>query len=153
MAGCGGEGITHMLVGQILKSKGTEVATIAPDATIADVIAALAEFHVGALVVSSDKSKIDGIISERDVVRGLAHHGGVSEMAVAELMTAEVVTCTLESTTEQLMSQMTEHRFRHVPVVDDDKLIGIVSIGDVVNARVRELETEREQLTDYISGR
>ena len=142
-----------MLVSQILKSKGSDVATISPDATISDVISALAEFHVGALVVSSDKSQIDGIISERDVVRGLADHGGVSDMTVSELMTAEVVTCTRESTTEELMSQMTEHRFRHVPVVEDNKLIGIVSIGDVVNARVRELETEREQLTDYISGR
>lgn len=142
-----------MLVGQILKSKGSEVATISPNATIGDVISALAEFRVGALVVSSGDAQIDGIISERDVVRGLAEHSGVSDMAVSELMTAEVVTCTLESTTEELMSQMTEHRFRHVPVVEDNKLIGIVSIGDVVNARVRELETEREQLTDYISGR
>lgn len=142
-----------MLVGQILKSKGSEVATISPDATIGDVISALAEFHVGALVVSSGDEQIDGIISERDVVRGLAEHSGVSEMAVSELMTAKVQTCTRESTTEELMSQMTEHRFRHVPVVEDNKLVGIVSIGDVVNARVRELEIEREQLTDYISGR
>ena len=142
-----------MLVAQILKAKGSEVATISPDKTIGDVISALAEFRVGALVVSSGDAKIDGIISERDVVRGLAEHGGVSDMTVSELMTAEVETCTRESTTEELMSQMTEHRFRHVPVVEDNKLVGIVSIGDVVNARVRELETEREQLTDYISGR
>ena len=142
-----------MLVSQILKSKGNDVATISPDATIGDVISALAEFRVGALVVSSGDAQIEGIISERDVVRGLAEHSGVSGMAVSELMTAEVVTCTRESTTEELMSQMTEHRFRHVPVVEDNKLVGIVSIGDVVNARVRELETEREQLTDYISGR
>lgn len=142
-----------MLISQILNTKGRDVATIAPDATIAEVIASLAEHRIGALVVSADGKSIDGIISERDVVRGFADYSDVPNMLASELMTAKVETCGIEATTEDLMAQMTEHRFRHVPVVEDGELVGIVSIGDVVNARVTELEIEREQLTDYISGR
>lgn len=142
-----------MLISQILKKKGGDVATISPDATIADVTARLAEHRVGALVVSSDGETIEGIISERDVVRGLAENEDVLSMSTADLMTEKVVTCGREATTEELMEQMTKHRFRHMPVVADGKLVGIVSIGDIVNARVTELEIEREQLTGYISGR
>lgn len=142
-----------MLISQILKNKGSDVATIAPDATIGDVIAFLAKRRVGALVVSSDGDSIEGIISERDIVRGFADYSNVVQMTASELMTAKVQTCTREATTEELMTLMTQGRFRHVPVIEDDKLIGIVSIGDVVNARVTELEIEREQLTDYIAGR
>lgn len=142
-----------MLISQILKHKGSDVATIAPHETIADVIAMLAKRRVGALVVSSNGEAIEGIISERDVVRGFADYANVLGMQASELMTSNVHTCTREATTEDLMALMTEGRFRHVPVIEDGKLIGIVSIGDVVNARVTELEIEREQLTDYIAGR
>lgn len=142
-----------MLISQILSNKGSDVATVAADASIADVIASLAKHRVGALVVSSDGETIEGIISERDVVRGFADYSSVLSMQASELMTAKVVTCGRDATTEELMASMTKNRFRHMPVTEDDKLIGIVSIGDVVNARVTELETEREQLTDYIAGR
>jgi len=142
-----------MLISEVLQRKGNEVATVAPDATISEVVDALAQHGVGALVVSADGQSVDGIISERDVVRALAAHGQATlGRAAAELMTSEVVTCSPSATIEQLMTEMTERRFRHVPVTEDGALIGIVSIGDVVNARVRNLETETRQLTNYISG-
>jgi CBS domain-containing protein len=143
-----------MRIGQILQRKGGDVATIEPTASIVDVIDSLGTHGVGALVVSSDGKTIGGIISERDIVRSLATLGAATlEATAAELMTAEVFTCELDATTEQLMSEMTKGRFRHVPVVEAGVLVGIISIGDVVNARVDELEIERQQLTDYISGR
>ncbi len=143
-----------MLISQLLQRKGGNVATVAPSTTISEAVAALAAHRVGALVVSADGTSVDGILSERDVVRGLAAHGPASmDLTASDLMTAEVVTCSKEATTEQLMAEMTARRFRHVPVTEDNRLIGIVSIGDVVNARVRELETEAEQLTNYITGR
>jgi len=142
-----------MLISQILRRKGDEVATIAPAATVSDVVEALAEHGVGALVVSADGETIEGIISERDVVRSLAANGaGALGSSVADVMTTDVVTCGLDATTEELMVEMTKRRFRHMPVTDNGALAGIVSIGDVVDARLRELETERQQLTDYISG-
>ena len=96
---------------------------------------------------------VDGIISERDIVRALARRGrDVVDETAADVMTREVVTCSENATIEQLMTEMTERRFRHVPVTEDGRLVGIVSIGDVVNARVRNLETETRQLTNYISG-
>ena len=143
-----------MLVSQILREKGAEVATTPPDALISDVVATLSAQGVGALVVSADGETIDGIISERDVVRGLADCGGrCLEQFASQWMTADVVTTDPSATSEDLMEKMSAGRFRHVPVVADDVLAGIVSIGDIVKARVAELETEREQLTDYISGR
>lgn len=142
-----------MLISEVLQRKGNAVATVAPDSTIADVVDSLQQHGVGALVVSADGRAVDGIISERDVVRALAVHGnGTLDRTAADLMTSEVVTCSPTATIEQLMTEMTERRFRHVPVTEDDVLIGIVSIGDVVNARVRNLETETRQLTNYISG-
>ncbi|NNC81536.1 MAG: CBS domain-containing protein [Acidimicrobiales bacterium] len=142
-----------MRISQLLKKKGTEVTTVRPEDTVANVVATLAQHRVGALVVSADGETIAGIISERDVVRGLAEGVEVMQKQTSELMTSNVVTCTPEATTEELMATMTEHRFRHMPVTVDGKLAGIVSIGDIVNARVTELEIEREQLTGYISGR
>jgi CBS domain-containing protein len=141
------------LISEVLRRKGNAVATVAPTSTIDEVVDALARFGVGALVVSADGTTVDGIISERDVVRALAAHGrDVVDRAAADVMTREVVTCSESATIEQLMTEMTERRFRHVPVTDDGRLVGIVSIGDVVNARVRNLETETRQLTNYISG-
>ena len=142
-----------MLISEVLHRKGNAVATVPPTATISEVLASLAQYGVGALVVSADGSTVDGIISERDVVRTLATHGrDAVDKRVADVMTTEVVTCSQTATIEQLMTEMTERRFRHVPVTEDGKLVGIVSIGDVVNARVRNLETETRQLTNYISG-
>lgn len=143
-----------MLISEILKRKGDDVATTTPDSTIRSVVATLAELKVGALVVSADGDTIDGIISERDLVRGLAaDDAGLMQRTAADLMTADVVCCSPTSSIDELMGQMTQGRFRHVPVREDGSLVGIVSIGDIVNARLDELETERQHLTDYISGR
>ena len=144
-----------MHVQNILKVKGNAVATIHPDASLADATASLRDHGVGALVVSSDGRTIVGIVSERDVVRALAAHGGSTlGRDVASAMSTTVTTCHAHDTVDQLMSTMTEHRVRHVPVVDDaGRLEGIISIGDVVKARVGQLETENNQLHDYIQAR
>ncbi|NNE72957.1 MAG: CBS domain-containing protein [Acidimicrobiales bacterium] len=144
-----------MLISQLLRRKGQFVACVEPRDAIGAVLEQLAEHGVGALVVSANGRTIDGIISERDIVRALALDGDVAlQKRASDLMTADVLTCEPDDTTEDLMARMTEHRFRHMPVVDHaGAMMGIVSIGDVVNARVNELETERQQLTDYISGR
>lgn len=142
-----------MLISEVLRKKGSEVATVAPETTIEAVVESLAQFGVGALVVSIDGSSVDGIISERDIVRTLATDGASTlAKTAADLMTAEVVSCAEDATIEQLMAEMTERRIRHVPVTTDGQLVGIVSIGDVVNARVHNLEIATECLTNYISG-
>jgi CBS domain-containing protein len=143
-----------MQVAKILARKGADVFTIEPDATVAVAVAELGERRVGALIVSSDGTTVAGIVSERDVVRRLAELGpAVLEQPVSSVMTADVVTCTPMATTEELMTVVTERRIRHVPVLDDERLTGLVSIGDVVAARVRELEEEAQLLHDYISAR
>jgi CBS domain-containing protein len=144
-----------MHVHNVLKVKGSAVATIAPDASLADATASLRDHGVGALVVSRDGRTIDGILSERDVVRALAAHGASTlEHRVSSAMSKSVTTCRGDDTVDQLMGMMTERRIRHLPVVDDDgKLDGIISIGDVVKARVGQLETENNQLHDYIQAR
>ena len=144
-----------MHVHNILKLKGTAVATIHPEASLADATASLRDHGVGALVVSSDGRTIDGIVSERDVVRALAAHGGSTlGRAVSSAMSTTVTTCQANDTVDHLMSTMTERRVRHVPVVDDrGHLEGIISIGDVVKARVGQLEAENNQLHDYIQAR
>lgn len=143
-----------MTVRQILKRKGNSVATVNPDASISAALESLAAHGIGALVVTESERKVAGILSERDIVRGLSSSGaGALDMKVADLMTTEVHTCTEASTTAELMNMMTSQRFRHVPVVEDGELVGIVSIGDVVNSRLNELESEARHLTNYISGR
>jgi CBS domain-containing protein len=141
-----------MNVESILKSKGSEVATITQQASLADAVAQLRDRGVGALVVSGDGRRIDGIVSERDVVRALAAHGASAlGRTVASVMSTTVVTCRCADSVEELMASMTESRFRHLPVVDDDAtLSGIVSIGDVVKARLGQLQSENAALTDYI---
>ena len=142
-----------MRIADVIRRKGGEVATIEPGRTVAELIARLAEHKVGALVVSSDGSTVEGIVSERDVVRRL-HRDGPSVLSsqVGQIMTATVRTCAPEASVEDLMRVMTEHRFRHVPVVVDGALAGIVSIGDVVKHRIDELQAERDQLTAYITS-
>ena len=143
-----------MLISQILHRKGADVATIDAKATVAELVAELARVGVGALVVADTGASVEGIVSERDVVRRMAKDGADTlELLVQDVMTTNVVTCTLDEHVDDLMRLMTENRIRHVPVVVERRLAGIVSIGDVVNARVSELETERQQLNDYISGR
>jgi CBS domain-containing protein len=141
-----------VLVDQILAAKGRTVATVAPDATVTDAVRMLAEQNLGALVVSADGSTVDGIVSERDIVRCLATEPRVLERRVDELMVRDVATCDGRTHIEELMNTMTEGRFRHVPVLDDGRLGGIVSIGDVVKARIDELATETQQLVGYIQN-
>jgi CBS domain-containing protein len=138
----------------LLTNKGSDVATIRSDATVAEAVEALSRHHVGALVVSDDGSTIDGIVSERDVVRKMSERGeAVVHDLVASIMSATVYTCSPEDDTELLMRTMTERRVRHVPVVDGGRLCGIVSIGDVVKDRIEELEKNRTELIEYITAR
>ena len=143
-----------MQISQLLRHKGREVATISGSETVRTALGVLAEKGIGALVVSSDGRHVEGIVSERDVARGLHSHGaGLLAEPVSSLMTAEVHTCTPSSSVHDLAQTMTDHRVRHVPVVDDDgALIGIVSIGDVVKARLDELEDEKKHMVDYIQN-
>lgn len=143
-----------MNVQSIIGSKGTTVATIEQVATLADAVARLEEHGIGALVVSGDGRAIEGIVSERDVVRAAARAGVDSFRAtVGSVMSTDVITCAPGDGVDRLMSLMTERRIRHLPVVDDrGHLAGIVSIGDVVKARLTELEQENQALSQYISG-
>jgi CBS domain-containing protein len=141
-----------MFVGQILGSKGRKVVSTTPEASIADVARLLRRERIGAVVVT-EADRLCGIISERDLARGLADYGAeLLEMKVAQLMTAEVVTCTPDDGIDHLMQSMTVGRFRHLPVLQDGRMIGIISIGDVVKHRLEELEAETHQLQDYIAG-
>jgi len=139
-------------INDVLRGKGNQVVTISPQATVTELLALLAEHNVGALVVSSDGSSVDGIVSERDVVRLLNGTPAAGEVRVSAIMTSQVHTCTPDDLIDNLMRLMTEQRIRHVPVVVDGSLAGIVSIGDVVKSRIGELEFEREQLSNYIAG-
>jgi CBS domain-containing protein len=142
-----------MLIEQILASKGRDVVTTRPDATIAEVAKVLKAKRIGAVVVTDAEGALCGIISERDLARGLADHGAkLLEMRVSQLMTAEVVTCSPADSLDRLRQQMTKGRFRHLPVVEDGRMIGIISIGDVVKHRLDELETETHMLQGYIAG-
>jgi CBS domain-containing protein len=138
-------------ISQLLRRKGREVATIDGAESVRTALAVLADKRIGALVVSSDGRTIDGIVSERDVARGLHERGaGLLADPVSTVMTAQVHTCPPEASVHHLAQTMTDHRVRHVPVVEEGALVGIVSIGDVVKARLDELEEERKQLVDYI---
>ena len=142
-----------MKVDNMLKQKGGTVATIRPDDQISAVVKMLEGKGIGALVVSADGKTVDGIISERDIVRALAGHGGdLLAMPVDSIMTGDVVTCTPEDGLNHIMTEMTQRRFRHMPVVEDGVLCGIISIGDVVKSRLEELETETTVLREYIAG-
>jgi CBS domain-containing protein len=142
-----------MRISDVLRVKGTQVVTVTPDTTVRQLVAVLAEHRIGAVVVSHDGTAVDGIASERDIVQALARRGAaVMSDPVTAIYTAEVHTVTPQFPIEEVMRMMTERRVRHVPVVVDDSLQGLVSIGDVVKIRIGELETERSALTDYITG-
>lgn len=151
-----------MTVQLVLKAKGAEVSTIRPDATLTELVDKLAELRIGAMIVSADGRHIDGIVSERDIVRALRSDGGLpsfresrlvhlDRVSVADIMTREVTTCTPDTSIDEVMSVMTSGRIRHVPVVKDGELAGIVSIGDIVVARISHLEWERSALVDYVT--
>ncbi len=141
-----------MRVDEVLRRKGAEVVTISPDRSVRELLALLAEHGIGAVVVSADGEGVAGIVSERDVVRRIHADGsGVLDAEVASIMTVDVETCGTQDAVEELMDTMTEHRIRHLPVVDGQRLVGIVSIGDVVKHRISEVQAERDHLSAYIS--
>ena len=142
-----------MNVQGILQAKGARVATIRPDATVAELVAGLRDERIGAMVVSEDGERVDGIVSERDVVRALAAVGSRAvEQRVADIMTRSVRTCEPTDSVKSLMELMTKHRVRHLPVVADGRLVGIVSIGDVVKTRLDEMATETSVLREAYLG-
>ena len=140
-----------MRINDVLRAKPSQdVITIAPEATVRELVALMARHNVGALVVSSDGSSVDGIVSERDVVRRLLERPDILDAAVSEIMTPQVRTCEGAESLNELMQVMTAHRIRHVPVLTHGRLTGIISIGDVVKHRIDELEFERDQLDNYL---
>lgn len=140
-----------MTVNDILLQKGNQVLTIEPTATLATAVEILAQRRIGALVVTGADHRIVGIISERDIVRVLGEKGtAVLGAPLSEAMTRKVVTCARNETIAEIMERMTGGKFRHVPVVEQERLLGIVSIGDVVKARLGELEYEQDALREYI---
>jgi CBS domain-containing protein len=142
-----------MRISDVLRVKGAGVVTVSPDTRVEALLAVLAEHRIGAIVVSADGARVDGIVSERDIVRALAQRGAaVLAEPVTAIHTTEVHTVEPEASLEDVERLMTERRFRHVPVVVDGALHGIVSIGDVVKERIGELETERTSLAGYITG-
>ncbi len=141
-----------MNVAAILKAKGSDVVTVSPTATLGEIAVLLSERRIGAVVVMQDR-KVLGIVSERDVVKAIARNGAQSLNApVRDVMTARVVTCGLNDSIDELMDSMTMGRFRHLPVIEDGELAGIVSIGDVVKHRIAETVMETEALRLYIAN-
>jgi len=140
-----------MRISDVIGSKASkDVITIAPDATVRDLIRLLAEHNVGALIVSGDGSAVDGIVSERDVVRHLLDSDDILDGEVSAIMTVEVATAGPDTSLDDMRALMTERRIRHVPVVTDGRLSGIISIGDVVKAAMDQLQFERDQLDSYV---
>lgn len=140
-----------MNVKSILDAKGRAVATIAPDATLAAAANLLAEKRIGAVVVTGAGHTVAGILSERDIVRSLSEHGARAlDRSVDETMTRKVTTCAEQDSLGQLMESMTNGKFRHLPVVEDGRLVGIISIGDVVKRRLSEIEREHNALKEYV---
>jgi CBS domain-containing protein len=143
----------RMRISDLLRVKGAQVVTVPPDTTVRRLVTVLADHQIGAVVVSGDGASVDGIVSERDIVRALALRGtSVMSEQVTAIYTADVHTVTPETELDDVARMMTERRVRHAPVTVDGALRGIVSIGDVVKSRIGELESERAALTDYITG-
>lgn len=141
-----------MNVAGLLKLKGNEVATTRAEVPVLEAAAELKRRGIGAMVVVDEAGAVAGILSERDVVHALADHGGdLGRVTVGDLMTKEVATCPPSASVDKVMQLMTEGRFRHLPVVEDGRLCGIVSIGDVVKSRIDELKRESDQLQSYIA--
>jgi CBS domain-containing protein len=141
-----------MTVAAILAQKGRDVVTIAPDKTVGDAVTTLGAHKIGALVVVENRDRIVGIVSERDIVKGLARKGSsLLAEKLSSIMTKKVVTCIERETINDVMGRMTRGRFRHLPVAAGGRLTGIVSIGDVVKARIEEVEREAEEMRAYIA--
>ncbi len=142
-----------MRVRDVLTAKGSAtVFTISPDATVDELLDLLAEHNIGALLVSSDGKSMAGIVSERDIVRKIRGFEDPRAATVGQIMTTDVQVCSPEDSFGALMASMTEHRVRHIPVLDHDEIVGVLSIGDAVKFRMDQLEFERDQLNNYVSG-
>lgn len=141
-----------MNVASILKSKGRAVSTLRPNATLLDVAKKLGQKKIGAIVVVGENGQVTGIISERDLVRAISEHGAQAlSMMVSEVMTRSVIGCQENSELDELMETMTKGRFRHLPVIEDDALVGIVSIGDVVKYHIAEVQMEVSAMRNYLA--
>jgi CBS domain-containing protein len=140
-----------MTVKEILSRKGTDVVTADPNATLSEAVKLLAARRIGAVVITGADRRIVGILSERDIVRTLAEKGPQAlDSPIAEVMTRKVITCSAAETVPEIMERMTEGKFRHVPVIEQGRLAGIISIGDVVKSRVQQMEQESAALQEYI---
>lgn len=143
-----------MILGELLRIKGTKtILKVGANDSIADAATMLTENKVGALLVEDDNGKIVGILSERDIVGGMGPHGAdLHDVRVSELMTADLIQCKPSDTVLQAMAMMTDRRFRHLPVFDDDELVGFISIGDLVKCRIAEIQLEAEAMRQYIAS-
>lgn len=142
-----------MVIAGILKNKGGAIRSVLPQAPVTDVLQMLATHRIGAVLVVDGGGSLCGILSERDIVRSLAEHGtGTLDRVAADLMTADVTTATPQTRVDAAMEMMTVGRFRHVPVMDEGRLVGLVSIGDVVKAKIADAEHERDSLRSYVAG-
>lgn len=142
-----------MKVEQILQLKGAEVFSVRPDSSIADAVKVLNDKNIGAVIVKDEKDQVVGILSERDVVRRLGANGeGAMALKVSECMTANPFTCSPDASVDELMAQMTDKRVRHLPVAEGGRVIGVISIGDVVKRKIEQAEQEAAALKEYIAG-
>lgn len=140
-----------MRISEVVAGKASQdIVTISPEASVRELIALLARHNVGAAVVSTDGTTLAGIASERDVVRKLDGNDAALNASVGEIMTSNVVTCAPDSTLDEVRTIMTDGRFRHLPVVDGDRVVGVVSIGDIVKNHIDQLQFERDQLDSYV---
>ena len=142
-----------MKLAELIRGKSHEIVKIGTDRNIAEAAIALTENKIGALLVEDQNGKIVGILSERDIVGGMAPHGAdLHDVEVSELMTPDLIHCSPQDTVNQAMAMMTDRRIRHLPVLDDDELVGFISIGDLVKCRIMEVQTEAEALRQYIAS-
>ncbi|MFC4556406.1 CBS domain-containing protein [Georgenia faecalis] len=141
-----------MRISEVLRRKGDAVVTVRSDMAVSELVDVLGEQRIGAAVVSDGDGAVTGIVSERDVVGALREHAALAEVTVGQIMSTDVLTCTPADDIESLARTMTERRVRHMPVVTDGRLVGIVSIGDIVKQRLDELAAERDRLLDYVQS-
>ena len=140
-----------MKIREVIAGKAIQdIVTIRPDATVRELLALLAQHNIGAAVVSGDGTTVDGIVSERDVVRTLNDDDSALDVTVSRIMTSDVQTCESTSSLDEVRLTMTQGRFRHLPVCDNGRLVGVVSIGDIVKAYIDQVEFERDQLDSYV---
>ena len=143
--------VGRMRISDVVRRKGGDVITVRTDASVVDLLSLLSEHRIGAVVVSDDGERVDGIVSERDIVRHLHTDGAaLLDAPVSQIMTAEVQTCEASASLDEVRNTMTQGRFRHLPVCDDGALVGVISIGDVVKAYIDQVEFERDQLDSYV---